>query len=330
VAFSSTCELVKSPSMLHLLSTTSVRIFMRRSVFRQSANSGKKASSTNCSLLVKPTNMARKSNARIVLRYLCLGAGVAGVARLAWVKSEGHYQESSHNLRALALTLISVAVGYVGHRYIMVAHCESPEEDKLDEALKKVNEKVEEAKQELKEAVDAKVEELWLLAKEKYISPSLQEAFDLIEKIQSNLMDFAKLNTDDFTTPVPILLALIRKVQDKLDRDWLATLPKESEVDEAAFDRHRRIAHLACSIYDASLTSNVEKQVTLFGLDSEDSILATGFDGGDVEHGPCFAVLQDEKTDAVVLVVRGTFSLTDVVIDIVCDDEDFLGGYAHR
>ena len=33
---------------------------------------------------------------------------------------------------------------------------------------------------------------------------------------------------------------------------------------------------------------------------------------------------------SVVLAVRGTFSLTDVIIDVVCDDEEFLGGHAHR
>lgn len=28
--------------------------------------------------------------------------------------------------------------------------------------------------------------------------------------------------------------------------------------------------------------------------------------------------------------LRGTWSITDVIIDVICDEEEFLGGFAHR
>ncbi|CAN0341914.1 unnamed protein product, partial [Phaeothamnion confervicola] len=38
----------------------------------------------------------------------------------------------------------------------------------------------------------------------------------------------------------------------------------------------------------------------------------------------------DRKSLAVVLAVRGTFSLTDTVMDVLCDTVPFHGGRAHR
>ena len=31
-----------------------------------------------------------------------------------------------------------------------------------------------------------------------------------------------------------------------------------------------------------------------------------------------------------VLAIRGTFSLADVIVDVICDEEKYLDGYAHR
>jgi hypothetical protein len=101
-------------------------------------------------------------------------------------------------------------------------------------------------------------------------------------------------------------------------------------VDKKKFELHQRMSAFAVGVYKASLCSSPKDQVSEFELDSPDDILMLGFEGNDIDHRPCFAVLQDQQTDSVVLTIRGTFSLTDVIIDIVCSDEEFLGGYAHR
>ena len=41
-------------------------------------------------------------------------------------------------------------------------------------------------------------------------------------------------------------------------------------------------------------------------------------------------IFTDESSKSVVLAVRGTYSLADVIVDIICDEEKFLDGYAHR
>merc|ERR1719242_2770054 len=38
----------------------------------------------------------------------------------------------------------------------------------------------------------------------------------------------------------------------------------------------------------------------------------------------------DHESEAVVLAIRGTFCLKDVILDMVCDDAPFLDGFTHR
>ena len=41
-------------------------------------------------------------------------------------------------------------------------------------------------------------------------------------------------------------------------------------------------------------------------------------------------ILVDHDSSSVVLVIRGTFSFKDVLMDVVCEDAEFLDGYAHE
>ncbi len=169
-----------------------------------------------------------------------------------------------------------------------------------------------------------------------------------------NLRDFGQLDSVEFDTPVVVLLALVKRAQDRLDKEWMASLPKNSEIDRDTFSRHRRLHAYACKIYDASLCKGREKQAAMLGV-AERDLVDENFEEADdgVAHCPRFAVLLDHQSKyvypafsctvhiffidvrffsfrSVVLAVRGTFSLTDVIIDVVCDDEEFLGGHAHR
>jgi hypothetical protein len=94
---------------------------------------------------------------------------------------------------------------------------------------------------------------------------------------------------------------------------------------------HKQIGEFAIQVYDASMAPTKLLQAMAFGLDSEDDLLYTWFsDEFDSDHCPKFAVLLDHDTRSVVLALRGTLSLQDVIIDIVCDNAEFLDGHAHR
>ena len=117
-----------------------------------------------------------------------------------------------------------------------------------------------------------------------------------------------------------------------LNMSCVNTPSKDSEIEPEEFRLHSHIANYALNVYDASLCSTVEKQAKTMNLNIED-ILLTNFKESspdDDDHCPRFMLFLDHSTRSVVLAVRGTFSITDVIIDVVCDDEEFLDGYAHR
>lgn len=119
----------------------------------------------------------------LILRYLCLGAGMAGAARYSLQRYGGPSSTPEDRLRLAAAAAVTAVVGYLGHRFIQVAYCSEKPRDEVDGALKKVHLKLEETKEEMKRHLDAKVDELWRMAKEKYISEQAKEAFEFIEKI---------------------------------------------------------------------------------------------------------------------------------------------------
>lgn len=231
-----------------------------------------------------------------------------------------------------------------------VAHCEPEEEpDRLDIALKEVSNKVDEVKQDVKQFVDKKAEEIWQDIKIKYITEPMQEAFDIVNSIlgmfsiifgctlindptffADSLRDFAHLDRVTFESPVFILLVLVKVAQDRLNRTVLESLPKESKVAPKEFELHKHFAQFAIKVYAASWQSEKKEIATEFGLTNPDDILFYHFTDTPDDHCPKFAIVRDPETKAVVFAVRGTFSITDVIIDIVCDDEEFLNGFAHR
>ena len=64
--------------------------------------------------------------------------------------------------------------------------------------------------------------------------------------------------------------------------------------------------------------------------DPADIFLSYFTDKEDEECCPKFMVFADPETRSVVLSIRGTSSVADVLIDVICDEEEFWHGYAHR
>ena len=94
------------------------------------------------------------------------------------------------------------------------------------------------------------------------------------------------------------------------------------------FYEAKRIAKYAIDIYDASIFGWTEKSVAeKMGLTETKDVIIKDFSS--TEH-PRFVVLTDHSESTIVLCIRGTYSLGDAVLDIVCDEVPFLDGYAHH
>ena len=94
------------------------------------------------------------------------------------------------------------------------------------------------------------------------------------------------------------------------------------------FNEAKRVAKYAIDIYDASIFGWTEKSVaSKLGLKQVEDIVITDFTSS--EH-PRYVVLTDHSESNIVLCIRGTYSIGDAILDIVCDEVPFLDGYAHH
>ena len=64
-------------------------------------------------------------------------------------------------------------------------------------------------------------------------------------------------------------------------------------------------------------------------LDDKDEILFCSFEDNVENYHPKFILFINHELKCVILAIRGTFSLDDVIIDLVCEEDIFLDGYAH-
>ena len=105
-------------------------------------------------------------------------------------------------------------------------------------------------------------------------------------------------------------------------------MPISDLISELCFPEARRVAQFAIDIYDASIFGWTERSVaTKFGLKEIEDIVLKDFTS--TEH-PRFVILTDHSNQNVVLCIRGTYSIGDAILDIVCDEVPFLDGFAHH
>ncbi|XP_059086966.1 uncharacterized protein LOC131883499 isoform X2 [Tigriopus californicus] len=277
------------------------------------------------------------------LRYTLLGFGVLGVTFWTVRYFRSGLDSPSDGLKLSLIAAFTAGLGFLGHRYIQVAYCQTEEESarstfdrhlsdthkKMQMAKEDARIKIEEMREDASEILTMKTEELWSRLRERYVTQALEEAFDFVTNIIDNLRDFGEIDKEEFDSPLFVLLALIKTVQDDLDQAWIESLPKKSQIDWDTFELHRRVSGHALSVYDASDEEDPTEQAKLLDIPNDTDIVYTYFkDNGD--HVPKFILFLDHEIGSLILSIRGTHSLTDVIIDLICDDEEFLDGHAHR
>ena len=98
---------------------------------------------------------------------------------------------------------------------------------------------------------------------------------------------------------------------------------------EERFERDRVFGRYATSIFRASWNMTAAGQASCMGVEEED-VLFSWFNDDSDKHCPKFMVLLDHDTASVVLVIRGTFSFKDALMDVVCEEAEFLDRFAHK
>ena len=127
-----------------------------------------------------------------------------------------------------------------------------------------------------------------------------------------------------------LLLALVKKAHDSAEQvSWQQALPEQEVLAEEQLEAARRIGQFAINVYPASWRLSLPSISKSLGVPEQDIVLVHFSDLPDQGHCPKFALFLDHPTRSLVLAVRGTFSLKDVVLDIVCEEAAFLNGHAH-
>ncbi|PXF47206.1 Sn1-specific diacylglycerol lipase alpha [Gracilariopsis chorda] len=75
-------------------------------------------------------------------------------------------------------------------------------------------------------------------------------------------------------------------------------------------------------------TRGIDVAKYVLGLQDQ-NILVSHLDGERISVPRHFVAL-DEKHRSIVIAIRGTNSISDVITDLLCENEPFAGGYAHR
>ena len=141
-----------------------------------------------------------------------------------------------------------------------------------------------------------------------------------------------KIDEPPYNSNVIMLIALLKEGQDFAEEDMDESeivLESEDKVVKNKFEADRKYATHAINIYVASWKWTWDEIANAMEIKVDD-ILYTWFDDNDEDHCPKFMLLLDHDLKSVVLVIRGTFSFNDIVMDVVCEEVEFQEGFAHK
>jgi len=174
----------------------------------------------------------------------------------------------------------------------------------------------------------------------------LKKTFGPIGQIIDTLMKLKQFDKDPYRGFLILLLALLKVAQtcqplpghvdgdvgdepDRMDGDVPDHVNDDVEGAKEMFEQDRVYGLHATNIYLASLTFTKSQVATCMEVEEEDILCYWLKDDLD-ESCPNFVLLLGHKNSTVVLVIRGTLSVNDVITDALCEEEEFLGGFAHK
>ena len=228
---------------------------------------------------------------------------------------------------------------YLALRRYRVVYCEEngcDPRDPLDLFVDQIRSKIDldlsDLQSDLKSKLDTFGSEFWDTVQDKIMDAKMKEALDFILAILENLKEFDMPNIE-YNVPRLILLFLVKRTQEyKVTKSSLEDqIPvKLSHIE---FEESKRIGQFALNVYGATWAwkGDEVKVAEKMGMGINDKVLMTWFQDQDGDDFcPKFMIFTDEATKSIVLAIRGTFSLADVIVDVICDEEKYLDGYAHR
>jgi len=192
-----------------------------------------------------------------------------------------------------------------------------------------MRESFEESLESMQESISNTFQEWTEDLKNTLMSEETQDALDTILQLLDHVNRF-DMKGKPYNGSFFLLLAIVKKVQNLTEFvSWEESLPTASNISEEELSRAKRFGMFALGTYSASRETEIEKIAEKMGVTSEE-VLLTGFKTDHEGLCPKFLVVADSETKSIVLAIRGTLSLKDVVLDMVCEETTYLDGFTHK
>ena len=155
------------------------------------------------------------------------------------------------------------------------------------------------------------------------VPPHLLHTHQAVLQILETVQKLRQLDQEPYSSHTVVLAALLRHVQ--------LEGPGAGRAGPAAqqFHQDRVFARYATNIYSASLARTEMEAAAAMGICKEE-VLLSGLARPGRGHCPKFLLFLDHDHCSLVLCLRGTFSFNDLLMDVVCEDAEFLNGFAHQ
>jgi len=283
--------------------------------------------------------LTRLSNKRLELRELPKILSLKVIMPSELVKP----QSLKSDTRLFKWAVIGVFVAgasYLALRQYRVVYCEEEgcdPRDPLDLFVDQIRSKIDldlslkDFKFDLQSKLDTFGSEFWDTVQDKIMDAKMKEALDFILAILENLKEF-DMPDIQYNVPRLILLALVKRTQEyKVTKSSLEH--QSVKLSQIEFEESKRMGQFALNVYGATWAwmGDEDKVAKKMGMGDNDKVLMTWFQDQDGDDFcPKFMIFTDEASKSIVLAIRGTFSLADVIVDVICDEEKYLDGYAHR
>ena len=135
-----------------------------------------------------------------------------------------------------------------------------------------------------------------------------------------------------YNSSVFILLAVLKKVQELSGfLTWESGLAVTSDIPDKMMSSSKYFSTFAFNVYKAARLpeTDIKGVAEVFSVKPEDVLFMELQDDEGEGICPKFVFCVDHESQSLVLTVRGTKSIKDALIDMVCDDSPFLSGFAH-
>lgn len=164
----------------------------------------------------------------------------------------------------------------------------------------------------------------------KVYSPWISNAMDNVGTILGQLKNKTDRNHLNFPAMVILLQKLQKNYFERQRKQNLHNLEYKTQISHLLETDHvKRYGEIALNMQPIVSSSN-QTIAAILSIKERD-ILHTWFvDDDSGIHCPKFIVFNDHSRKSIVLAIRGTYSIRDIVMDIVSDSVPYLEGWAHK